>query len=130
MSAIRKEIKLLHRHCRAVCKGSRELEGYPRRNLKERKTTDRVTRQRGGRTSRENDLNGVEVAARSAVKLRAAAVLLYAVLKDQKRRAAKRGLPVCSRGGKELKVFSVNDNELEKFCREAKKYGVLYRPQG
>ena len=30
------------------------------------------------------------------------------------------------RSGKELKVFSVSDNELEKFCREAKKYGVLY----
>ena len=30
------------------------------------------------------------------------------------------------KSGKELKVFSVSDGELERFCREAKKYGVLY----
>ena len=30
------------------------------------------------------------------------------------------------KNGKELKVFAVRDNELQKFCEEAKKYGVLY----
>lgn len=30
------------------------------------------------------------------------------------------------KSGKELKVFSVKDTQLQKFCREAKKYGVLY----
>ena len=30
------------------------------------------------------------------------------------------------KGGKELKVFAVKDDELQQFCVEAKKYGVLY----
>ena len=30
------------------------------------------------------------------------------------------------RSGKELKVFAVKDTDLQLFCREAKKYGVLY----
>ena len=30
------------------------------------------------------------------------------------------------RSGKELKVFAVKDGDLQKFCEEAKKYGVLY----
>ena len=30
------------------------------------------------------------------------------------------------RSGKELKVFAVKDGDLQKFCQEAKKYGVLY----
>ena len=30
------------------------------------------------------------------------------------------------RSGKELKVFAIGDRDLEKFCREAKKYGILY----
>ena len=30
------------------------------------------------------------------------------------------------KSGKELKVFAVKDTDLQKFCEEAKKYGVLY----
>ena len=30
------------------------------------------------------------------------------------------------RSGKKLKVFAVKDSDLQLFCREAKKYGVLY----
>lgn len=30
------------------------------------------------------------------------------------------------RSGKELKVFAIGDRDMEKFCREAKKYGILY----
>ena len=72
-------------------------------------------------------LNGVEVAAKISGKAaERLAVLLYAVLKDQKKTRGKTRLTSMLRSGKELKVFSVNDNELEKFCREAKKYGVLY----
>ena len=37
-----------------------------------------------------------------------------------------RGFPYNRRNGKEIKVFSIGDKDLEKFCREAKKYGVLY----
>ena len=51
-------------------------------------------------------LNGVEVAAKISGKAaERLAVLLYAVLKDQKRRAAKRGLPVCSGSGKNSRCF-------------------------
>ena len=67
-------------------------------------------------------LNGVEVAAKISGKAaERLAVLLYAVLKDQKKTRGKTRLTSMLRSGKELKVFSVSDNELEKFCREAKK---------
>ncbi len=72
-------------------------------------------------------LNGVEVAAkisgRAAERL---AVLIYAILRDQKKTRGKIRLTNMLKSGKELKVFAVKDNELQKFCEEAKKYGVLY----
>ena len=73
-------------------------------------------------------LNGVEGAA-SKIRGKAAerlAVLLYAVLKDQKKTRGKTRLNSMLRSGKELKVFAIGDRDLEKFCREAKKYGILY----
>ena len=54
------------------------------------------------------------------------AVLLYAVLKEQKKTKGKVRLTNMLKSGKELKVFAVKDTELQKFCEEAKKYGVLY----
>ena len=72
-------------------------------------------------------LNGVEVAAKISGKAaERLAVLLYAVLRDQKKTRGKTRLTNMLRSGKELKVFAVKDNELQKFCEEAKKYGVLY----
>lgn len=72
-------------------------------------------------------LNGVEVAAKISGKAaERLAILLYAVLQDQKKTRGKTRLTSMLKSGKELKVFSVRDNELERFCREAKKYGVLY----
>ena len=72
-------------------------------------------------------LNGVEVAAKISGKAaERLAVLLYAVLQDQKKTRGKTRLTSMLKSGKELKVFSVSDGELERFCREAKKYGVLY----
>jgi hypothetical protein len=72
-------------------------------------------------------LNGVEVAAKitgkAAEKL---AVLLFAVLRDQKKTRGKMRLTNMLKSGKPIKVFSIDDRDLEKFCREAKKYGVLY----
>ena len=72
-------------------------------------------------------LNGVEVAAKisgkAAEKL---AVLLYAVLKDQKRTKGKIRLTNMLRSGKPLKVFAVRDDELDVFSKAAKQYGVLY----
>ena len=72
-------------------------------------------------------LNGVEVAAKIGGKAaERLAVLLYAILRDQKKTRGKTRLVNMLRSGKELKVFAVKDNELVKFCGEARKYGVLY----
>ena len=72
-------------------------------------------------------LNGVELAAKISGKAaERLAVLLYAVLKDQKKTRGKTRLTNMLKSGKELKVFAVKDTELQKFCTEAKKYGVLY----
>lgn len=72
-------------------------------------------------------LNGVEVAAKISGKAaERLAVLIYAILKGQKRTRGKIRLTNMLKSGKELKVFAVKDNELQKFCEEAKKYGVLY----
>ena len=72
-------------------------------------------------------LNGVEVAAKISGKAaERLAVLLYAVLKDQRKTRGKTRLTNMLKSGKELSVFAVKDSELQKFCEEAKKYGVLY----
>lgn len=72
-------------------------------------------------------LNGVKVAAKiTGAGAKELAMLLYAILKDQKKTAGKTRLTNLLRSGKELKVFAVKDQDLQKFCKEAKKYGVLY----
>lgn len=54
------------------------------------------------------------------------AVMLYAILRDQQRTKGKTRLTNLLRSGKELKVFAVKNEDLKKFCAEAKRYGVLY----
>lgn len=72
-------------------------------------------------------LNGVEMAAKiTGAGAKELAALLYAVMKDQKKTKGKMRLANMLRSGKELKVFAVKDAELARFCKEAKKYGVLY----
>ena len=72
-------------------------------------------------------LNGVEVAAKlSGSTAKQLAIMIYAILKDQKKTKGKIRLTNMLRSGKELKVFAVKDGDLQKFCEEAKKYGVLY----
>lgn len=72
-------------------------------------------------------LNGIEIAARISGKAaERLAVLLYAVLKDQKRTKGKMRLASMLRSGKELKVFAVKDEDLSKFSKASKQYGVLY----
>jgi len=72
-------------------------------------------------------LNGVEVAAKiTGTGAKELAVLLYAILQDQKKTSGKTRLNSMLKSGKELRVFAVKDQDLEKFCKEAKKYGVLY----
>lgn len=72
-------------------------------------------------------LNGIEIAAKISGKAaERLAVLLYAVLKDQKRTKGKMRLANMLRSGKELKVFAVKDEDLSKFAKASKQYGVLY----
>ena len=72
-------------------------------------------------------LGGVEVAAKITGKgAERLAAMIYAVLKDQKKTKGKTRLSSMLRSEKPLKVFAVKDDELQIFCREAKKYGVLY----
>jgi hypothetical protein len=52
--------------------------------------------------------------------------LLAAILKDQKQTKGKTRLTNMLKSGKELKVFSVKQQDLKKFMQEAKRYGVLY----
>lgn len=72
-------------------------------------------------------LEGAEVAVRLAGSgAKHLAILLYSILKDQKKTRGKIRLTNMLRSGKELKVFAVMDSDLKTFCEEAKKYGVLY----
>ena len=72
-------------------------------------------------------LEGVELAAKiSGAGAKQLAVMLYAILRDQKKTKGKMRLANMLKSGKELKVFAVKDADLQKFCNEAKKYGVLY----
>lgn len=72
-------------------------------------------------------LEGAEVAAKiTGAGAKQVAVLLYAILRDQQKTKGKTRLTNLLRSGKELKVFAVKDEDLKKFCKEAKKYGVLY----
>lgn len=72
-------------------------------------------------------LEGAEVAAKiTGAGAKQIAILLYAILRGQKKTKGKIRLSNLLRSGKELKVFAVKDADLRRFCTEAKKYGVLY----
>lgn len=72
-------------------------------------------------------LNGVEVAAKiSGAGAKQLAVMLYAIMKDQKKTKGKIRMESMLRSGKELKIFAIKNEDLQKFTAEAKKYGVLY----
>ena len=75
------------------------------------------------RLSLETGEVAVKLAGTGAKQL---AILLYAILREQKKTKGKTRLTNILRSGKELKVFAVKDTDLQLFCREAKKYGVLY----
>lgn len=72
-------------------------------------------------------LEGSEVAIKLAgAGAKQLAILLYAILREQKKTKGKTRLTNMLRSGKELKVYAVKDSDLQLFCREAKKYGILY----
>lgn len=72
-------------------------------------------------------LEGFEVAAKiTGAGSKNIAVLLYSILKEERKTMGKARLSSMLRSGKELKVFTVKREDLAKFTKEAKKYGVLY----
>lgn len=72
-------------------------------------------------------LNGVEVVAKISGKATERLVqLLIAASRGNQKTKGKMRLSNMLRGDKPLSVFAVKDNELQKFCTEAKRYGVLY----
>ena len=75
------------------------------------------------RLSLETGEVAVKLAGSGAKEL---AILLFAILREQKKTKGKTRLANMLRSGKELKVFAVKDTDLQLFCQEAKKYGVLY----
>ena len=72
-------------------------------------------------------LEGFEVAAKiTGAGAKNIAILLYSILKEERKTKGKARLTSMLRSGKELKVFTVKSGDLKKFTQEAKKYGVLY----
>ena len=72
-------------------------------------------------------LNGVEVAARLSGKaVEKLAKMIYTIIKQEKRSTGKVRLTNLVKSGKRLKIFGIQDENVALFCREAKKYGVLY----
>ena len=72
-------------------------------------------------------LEGFQVVAKvSGSGAKDIAALLYAVMKDNRKTKGKTTLSNMLKSGKELKVFSINNDMFNKFAEEAKRYGVLY----
>ena len=72
-------------------------------------------------------LEGFEVAAKlTGAGAKNIAVLLYTILKEEQKTKGKARLTSMLRSGKELKVFTIKNEDLKRFTQEAKKYGVLY----
>lgn len=76
-------------------------------------------------------LEGIEVVGNLALKAgevatKSLAATLYAILTDKKKVRGKTRLNALIKSGKEIKVFAIRHEDLEKFCTEAKRYGVLY----
>ncbi len=126
--AKRKEVVL----CSEIAKRSEQVREKLER-LNKQKKLERKERDehelfgRRGRTGRENVAGRAEVAAKiTGAGAKQVAVLLYAILREQKKTKGKTRLTNMLRSGKELKVFAVKDTDLKQFCEASKKYGVLY----
>ena len=72
-------------------------------------------------------LQGLEVAVKlSGSGAKNVAAIMIAMLIDQKQTKGKTRLTSMLKSGKELKVFTVKEEDLRKFTEEAKRYGVLF----
>ena len=56
------------------------------------------------------------------------AVLLYTILKEEKKTKGRAKLETLIRSGKPLSIFSVKEDDMKKFETEAKSYGIMYYP--
>lgn len=65
----------------------------------------------------------IKLTGQGAVKL---ATLIAAALRDPRKTKGKTRLINLLKSEKPLKVFSLPDKDLKQFCKEAKRYGVLY----
>ena len=56
------------------------------------------------------------------------AVLLYTILKDDTKKTGRAKLETLIRSEKPLTIFSVKNENMKKFEKEAKRYGIMYYP--
>lgn len=62
-------------------------------------------------------LNGLELGLKiSGAAAKQLAVLIYAILRDQKKTRGKARMSTMLRSGKELRVFAVKPEDLKTFC--------------
>ena len=76
-------------------------------------------------------LEAIEEAAKISASIggmsaKSLAVMIYAIITDNKKSRGKTRLTAMLKSGKELKVLALNQKDLKQFCDVAKKYGVLY----
>ena len=72
-------------------------------------------------------LEGVEVAAKIAgASAKEIAVLLYTISKSKNQSVGKTKLLNLLKTGKELKIFTIKQEDLKNFSEKAKDYGILY----
>lgn len=72
-------------------------------------------------------LEGFELLARlTGSGAKNVAAMLYTIMKDNKQTKGKTRLNNMLKAGKPLKIFSIKNEDLERFRYEAKKYGILY----
>lgn len=72
-------------------------------------------------------LEGSEVALKiSGEAAKNIAIMLVTALKEEEKTHGKARLHTMLKSGKELKVFSIRQKDLETFSEQAKNYGVLY----
>lgn len=72
-------------------------------------------------------LEGFEVLAKlTGTGAKNIAAMLYTIMKDKKQTKGKTRLNNMLKSGKPLKIFSIKQEDLNKFRYEAKKYGILY----
>lgn len=72
-------------------------------------------------------LQGLDVAVRlTGTGAKNIAAIMIAILKEQKQTKGKTRLTNMLKSGKELKVFTVKEEDLRKFTEESKRYGVLF----